>query len=177
MTAGSDEARLVRITSNSSLQNSFHNLRSALVSIDSRREADTLQHVLELIQNHPENGGLGLDSSSRSCPWSLTSENLQDVLFLLRAWLEALDSADNSRHLPNPVTARDPERRPMTLSEKIFAHHAIRVPSRAGVQPGDLIRVSVDWVISSEVWWMVCFFVARLLASSISNCGTSGNEK
>ncbi len=100
-------------------------------------------------------GGLGLETSSQSSPWSLSAKDLNDIIFLAEAWLEALNSADKNSPLPAPVATKSAERRPMTLSEKIFVHHTARVPSAAGVKPGDLIRVSVDWVIASELSWVV----------------------
>lgn len=41
---------------------------------------------------------------------------------------------------------------PMTLSQKILAHHA-RGLSRPWVAAGDVIRIGVDWTIASELAW------------------------
>ena len=41
---------------------------------------------------------------------------------------------------------------PMTLTQKILAHHAVRLP-RPYVQPGDILQVRVDWTIASELAW------------------------
>ncbi|MFQ5607554.1 MAG: aconitase family protein, partial [Candidatus Zixiibacteriota bacterium] len=41
---------------------------------------------------------------------------------------------------------------PMTLTEKILADHAIG-HCRNYVRPGDIIRISVDWTIASELAW------------------------
>lgn len=43
-------------------------------------------------------------------------------------------------------------RRPMTLTQKILAHHA-RGLSRPWVQAGDILQVAVDWTIASELAW------------------------
>ncbi len=44
----------------------------------------------------------------------------------------------------------------MTLAEKILAHHAISLPAGVdGVRTGDVVRVAVDWVIASELSWIV----------------------
>jgi aconitate hydratase/homoaconitate hydratase len=43
-------------------------------------------------------------------------------------------------------------RRPMTLTQKILAHHA-RGLARPWVQAGDILRISVDWTIASELAW------------------------
>src|SRR5690606_40142360 len=43
-------------------------------------------------------------------------------------------------------------RRPMTLTQKILAHHAIGL-TRPWVQAGDVVQVRVDWTIASELAW------------------------
>lgn len=40
------------------------------------------------------------------------------------------------------------------MKEKILAHHALSRPDDRDVQAGVLLRVSVDWVIASELSWM-----------------------
>src|SRR6478672_2758226 len=42
--------------------------------------------------------------------------------------------------------------RPMTLTQKILAHHAVGL-QRPWVQAGDIIQVRVDWTIASELAW------------------------
>jgi aconitate hydratase/homoaconitate hydratase len=42
--------------------------------------------------------------------------------------------------------------RPMTLTQKILAHHAIGLP-RPYVQAGDIVQVKVDWTLASELAW------------------------
>jgi 3-isopropylmalate dehydratase small subunit len=49
---------------------------------------------------------------------------------------------------PDPATAR----RPMTLTQKILAHHAIGL-TRPWVQEGDMLQIRVDWTIASELAW------------------------
>jgi aconitate hydratase/homoaconitate hydratase len=41
---------------------------------------------------------------------------------------------------------------PMTLTQKILAHHAIGL-TRPWVQAGDIVTIRVDWTISSELAW------------------------
>src|SRR2546427_12576805 len=45
-----------------------------------------------------------------------------------------------------------PTPRPMTLTQKILASHARNLP-RPWVQAGDVLQVSVDWTIASELAW------------------------
>src|SRR5215467_1055697 len=41
---------------------------------------------------------------------------------------------------------------PMTLTQKILAHHAVTLP-RPWAQTGDMLRIRVDWTIASELAW------------------------
>ena len=41
---------------------------------------------------------------------------------------------------------------PMTLTQKILAHHAVNL-ERPWVETGDILRVRVDWTIASELAW------------------------
>src|SRR5260221_13850654 len=42
--------------------------------------------------------------------------------------------------------------RPMTLTQKILAHHAIGL-ARPWVETGDMLQVRVYWTIASELAW------------------------
>jgi len=44
------------------------------------------------------------------------------------------------------------KRQPMTLTQKILAHHARGLP-RPWVQAGDVVQIKVDWTIASELAW------------------------
>lgn len=115
------------------------------------REAETLQDVLALSTCSPEFGGLGL---SPELDVQTPSAQISEILLLVSAWLEALNSVDRySKSDSNYLTTRPPGRRGMTLSEKIFAAHDIT--GKGSVKPGDVIIVDVDWIISSEAGWGV----------------------
>src|ERR1700687_6258807 len=43
-------------------------------------------------------------------------------------------------------------RGPMTLTQKILAHHAQGL-SRPWVETGDILKICVDWTIASELAW------------------------
>jgi hypothetical protein len=96
-------------------------------------------------------GGLGFKVDQNLSPKEETQ-----VLFLISAWLESLNSADRSKRLVKLLTARPEGRRSMTLSEKIFAAHDIE--RRGELKPGDMVRVDVDWVMASEISWSVSSF-------------------
>jgi aconitate hydratase/homoaconitate hydratase len=47
---------------------------------------------------------------------------------------------------------KKPIQQPMTLTQKILAQHAVRLP-RPWVSGGDILRIKVDWTIASEFTW------------------------
>lgn len=49
---------------------------------------------------------------------------------------------------------RNSSRLAMEMTERILAHHARSISRVGGVVVGDFARVSVDWVIASEVSWV-----------------------
>ena len=113
------------------------------------REANALSDVLEICRQPTTLGGLGITHDDL-----LIIEQESEILFLVSAWLEALNSADHAKNLPSPLPHRPARRRGMTLSEKIFAMHDME--HKGFVTPGELIRIHVDWVIASEASWAVC---------------------
>ncbi|PYI32536.1 aconitase family protein [Aspergillus indologenus CBS 114.80] len=104
-------------------------------------DASTLRYVHDLCYTETERGGLEFPETP----------GLQD---LLEAWLESLNSVERTRGLPSPLSVRASSTRPMTLAEKILAHHAFSLPSAEGLKGGDFIRVTVDWIIASELSWV-----------------------
>ncbi|PCG89472.1 Aconitase/3-isopropylmalate dehydratase large subunit, alpha/beta/alpha, subdomain 1/3 [Penicillium occitanis (nom. inval.)] len=110
------------------------------------REATAVNDVLILCEQPSELGGLGLDRNQ-----ALAEDEEAEIIFLISAWLEALNSADRTKAKLEPLSFRPAGRRGMTLSEKIFAMHD--VAQTGSVKVGDLIRVDVDWVIASEASW------------------------
>jgi len=127
------------------------NVASALSTKDRQREADALLHVSSLCTQSQDFGGLGLSSASNA---ELTSQQVSEVLFLVSAWLESLNSADRcSTQTKAPLTSRPAGRRGMTVTEKIFAAHDIE--GKGSVRPGDVVVVNVDWIMASEASWKV----------------------
>ncbi|SPO07049.1 probable aconitase family protein [Cephalotrichum gorgonifer] len=110
------------------------------------REAEALRNVIQICQTSSNHGGL-LPSESDGPAEVFGSE----ITFLVSAWLESLNSEDRAAHQIVPSPTRPANRRPMTLTEKIFAMHDIG--RRGVVCPGETIRVSVDWIMASEASW------------------------
>ncbi|RFU28594.1 hypothetical protein B7463_g7746, partial [Scytalidium lignicola] len=132
----------------------FGKLSTLLIGVGRKDEADALRHVLQLCQSDKEVGGFGMKRSTEVNGVLLDPEDIEEILFLVDAWLEALNSAERSRQLAKPVIARGAERRGMTLSEKILAHHTIQTPSEQGVKASDVVQVAIDWIIASELSWV-----------------------
>jgi len=112
------------------------------------REAEALSNVSSLAVLPPDFGGLGYSPDMH-----LDTQQEAEIVFLVSAWLESLNSVDRSKSLSKPLTSRPEGRRGMTLSEKIFAAHDI--DQKGFVTPGDVVRVSVDWIMASELSWHV----------------------
>jgi len=112
------------------------------------RETEALESVKSLACVSKDFGGLGLVQEE-----DLGLKEEAQVLFLLSAWLESLNSADRSKAQIKMLTSRPKGRRGMTLTEKIFASHDSE--RRGELRPGDMVRVDVDWVMASELSWSV----------------------
>lgn len=136
-------------SSQDSLQ-SIGQLSSALAANGNVAESDALENAIAKCLERREFGGLGLSQSG-----DIPKGCLEEVLFLVDAWLEAINSQERARKTLLPVAVKSQETKPMTLAEKIFAHHTIGGCPAEGLKVGDMVRVSVDWVISSELSWKV----------------------
>ncbi|KAF2098861.1 aconitase family protein [Rhizodiscina lignyota] len=119
---------------------------SALESKKFTREAEALRDAIVHSTTSTDFGGLGLTADQ-----SLTGKDESEVLFLVSAYLEALNSQDRYETAVPPLDSRPPGRRGMTVTEKIFAAHDVE--RKGEVKPGDVIRVDVDWVIASDISW------------------------
>ncbi|CAM1507616.1 Fc.00g072570.m01.CDS01 [Cosmosporella sp. VM-42] len=128
--------------------NIFDALHEVIVHLRSMghvREADVFDHVVSICKTPTNYGGLGLEERR------VKESDIAEVGFLISAWLESLNSADRSRQSHRPAEIKPAGRRPMTLTEKIFAMKNIE-PTGA-VHSGDTIRVFVDWIMASEASW------------------------
>lgn len=121
-------------------------------SIASHHDLDelcvALRSVIQSCLLPSDFGGMDLTPSV-----PLSAEIEAQVLFLLSTYLEAIKSAERSRHAPKPLKARPKGRKSMTMAEKIFAAHDV---SRKGwVEAGEVVQVDVDWILASELSWAV----------------------
>lgn len=139
---------IVNLLSSNNLVGELKVIIEHLQSSGHKLESNALISVLDICDQPTELGGLGLSDTA-----VITSEQVSEILFLVSAWLEALNSADRASAPPIPLPERPQGRRGMTLSEKILALHDVN--QEGFVVPGQLIRVDVDWVIASEASWAV----------------------
>ena len=148
-----DEVRHVTIPNNLlqhersiDLLEALFEMKTSLEELERHREAEVLGDVYQHAINAVDFGGLALS------PGQTLSESAEnEVLFLLSAYLEGLNSADRQAAPVKPLQERPSGRRGMTVAEKILAAHDVE--RRGEVKPGDVIRVDIDWVIASELSW------------------------
>ncbi|EHA48059.1 3-isopropylmalate dehydratase large subunit 2 [Pyricularia oryzae 70-15] len=111
------------------------------------KESDALLQTVSIATAPTNLGGMALSWTDE-----ISADDVDELLLLTSAWLEALNSAERyDGAMTAPLSLRPAGRPPMNVTEKIFAMHDL---SRTGyVKTGDTIRVSVDWVMASEASW------------------------
>ncbi|KAG0015214.1 hypothetical protein BGZ80_009972 [Entomortierella chlamydospora] len=82
-----------------------------------------------------------------------TKEMGDKILEELEKELYGLNAAEGAPVVRPLALTRASGRRGMTISEKIIAHNAIGLQSPGNVKPGDMVCVSVDWTLASELTW------------------------
>lgn len=151
---------LPKIEDNLSIAQTLQQLQGELVAHGWKAEAESVKAAHDVVVDSPNFGGLGIGQVSH-----LTSEQRDEVLFLVDSWLEALNSADRTPVQLQPRSQRHPATRPMTLAQKIFAQHVVGGCPAEGLQEGDVVRVSVDWILASELSWSAMYSVHEELGS------------
>lgn len=146
----SDAPTKISISASASIFDVLSTLSSALSSISKQLEAETLDHVLIKCLEQKSFGGLGMNQESIEDDFDRS-----EARFLVDAWLEALNSQDKAKAGPALLETKSEKTKPMTLTEKVFAHHTIGGCPVEGLKAGDVVRVSLDWIISSELSWSV----------------------
>lgn len=129
----------------SSIPTTLDKLIDSLQS-QSPADAEAITLALEKITDSPSHGGLGIDASTTP-----TEQNYEDTLFLVSAYLTALNNAKMSFQATIP--RRKAETRPMNLTQKIFAAHSLSSLPSTGLSTGSVVRVGLDWVLASELSW------------------------
>lgn len=123
---------------------------SVLLQSQHNVEADALQRAWSKCSEAKEFGGLGYGKDA-----SLTESQIDEVLFQVDAYLQAINSREGAKGWREPLMTKFPQTKPMTLAQKIFAHHAMDPCPIEGLQLGDVTRVGVDWIMASELSYRV----------------------
>jgi hypothetical protein len=146
-----DSLQIEKADSDLSIDQIVLRYSDALRSISKTSEAEALDDAREKIIDSKNFGGLGLRGVT-----SPSQEQRDEALFLIESWLEAITSREKSVNYLSCRTSSTPGVRPMTAAQKIFAQHVIGEKPRHGLAAGDVVRVGVDWILSSELSWGVC---------------------
>lgn len=120
-------------------------------SLNMEREANVIELAVRRVLDSDELNGWGIRTKDLGGSAS-TTEIGDAIVRAVTPYAEGLNVED--RAAPAPLLTKRPEgRRGMTLCEKIIAHHAIGLTAPGDVRPGDMVCVSVDWTIASELTW------------------------
>jgi homoaconitase/3-isopropylmalate dehydratase large subunit/3-isopropylmalate dehydratase small subunit len=117
-------------------------------SLGLEHEARAVENAVRKTLDPVNEGGHGYRTRDLGGDKS-TAEVGNCIVELLRAELNALTRAEDRGLL----LKRPAGRRPMTLCEKIIAHGAIGLQAPGDVRPGQMVCVSVDWTLASELTW------------------------
>lgn len=128
-------------------------IATSLESNHKGAEATALTDVVERITAEKNFGGLGIPLNP---DFPVSEADYVDAAFIVDAMLLSLNAELSSRKylpvFPSPSDAAGP----MTLAQKIFAQHLVGTNPTAGqLRAGTVIRVGLDWVLSSELSWQV----------------------
>lgn len=129
---------------------SLAQIASVLRKLQHDIEAEALQRAWSKCSETRELGGHGYGKDG-----SLTDVQIAEVLFQVDAFLEAANSQERARILRKPMEEKYPRTKPMTLAQKVFAHHAVDLCPVEGLQLRDVARVTVDWIMASELSYRV----------------------
>ena len=116
----------------SDVATSLGNIALALFNNGKVQEFEAIQNAIDKCFEKKDYGGLGLDDST-----ILSEEDEKNIFFFfLGAWIESLNSKDRARPTRKPLTQKPAERRPMTLTKKVFTHHAVDAVPVEGSKTG-----------------------------------------
>lgn len=121
-------------------------------SLDMEAEAVAVEDAVRKVLDDPETAGYGF--RTRDLGGEKTTKEMGDkILESLERELLGLNNAEAAPIVRDLALSRPSGRRGMTISEKIIAHNAIGLSSPGNVKPGDMVCVSVDWTLASELTW------------------------
>ncbi|CAJ0746258.1 642_t:CDS:2 [Entrophospora sp. SA101] len=124
-------------------------------SLHLEREAKAVEDAVRKVLDDEDFGGFGFRTKDLGGN-KTTVEIGNKVVEVLEGYLEGINSEDrilNVNPKRNLIFERPSGRRGMTICEKIITHSAIGLQPPGDVKPGDMICVSVDWTLASELTW------------------------
>ncbi|KAJ2704390.1 hypothetical protein FB645_003313 [Coemansia sp. IMI 203386] len=120
-------------------------------SLNMEREANIIELAVRRVLDSDELNGWGIRTKDLGGSAS-TTEIGDAVVRAVTPYAEGLNVEDRTAPVPL-LLERPAARRGMTFCEKIIAHHAVGLTAPGDVKPGDMVCVSVDWTIASELTW------------------------
>ncbi|KAG0319334.1 3-isopropylmalate dehydrogenase, partial [Linnemannia gamsii] len=121
-------------------------------SLDMEAEAVAVEDAVRKVLDGPDTAGY--EFRTRDLGGDKTTKEMGDkILEVLEKELFGLNAAEGAPITRALALGRPAGRRGMTISEKIIAHNAIGLTAPGNVKPGDMVCVSVDWTLASELTW------------------------
>ncbi|KAG0058081.1 hypothetical protein BGZ89_001573 [Linnemannia elongata] len=121
-------------------------------SLDMEAEAVAVEDAVRKVLDGPDTAGY--EFRTRDLGGEKTTKEMGDkILEVLEKELFGLNAAEGAPITRPLAIGRPAGRRGMTISEKIIAHNAIGLTAPGNVKPGDMVCVSVDWTLASELTW------------------------
>ncbi|KAF8985181.1 hypothetical protein BGZ46_005727 [Entomortierella lignicola] len=121
-------------------------------SLDLEAEAVAVEDAVRKVLDDTDRAGYAF--RTRDLGGQKTTKEVGDkILEVLEKELFGLNAAEGAPVVRPLALTRTSGRRGMTISEKIIAHNAIGLSAPGNVKPGDMVCVSVDWTLASELTW------------------------
>ena len=140
--------------SQSSIPLQLSSIAACLESHGKLAESIALNEAVERITTAKEFGGLGTKDTA-SASYFTTESDFANAAFIVEALLLSLSAEAYSRNFLTTSLPPYRDTKPMTLAQKIFAQHLIGTATPAEVGAGTVVRVGLDWILSSELSWQV----------------------
>ncbi|KAJ5782462.1 hypothetical protein N7457_004236 [Penicillium paradoxum] len=122
-------------------------------------EATALHDAVERITADKNFGGLALRDDEHDL---LSEIDYESAAFIVEGMLMSVSAEESSRCFL-PLSGSVPATGPMTLAQKIFMQHLVGGnPAAVQLRAGTVVRVGLDWVLSSELSWQVRMRLRRV---------------
>ncbi|KAG0261733.1 hypothetical protein DFQ27_002788 [Actinomortierella ambigua] len=121
-------------------------------SLDMEDEAKAIEDAVRKVLDDSDRAGF--EYRTRDLGGDKTTKQMGDkILECLERELLGLNAAEHAPSFRPLNLTRPAGRRGLTISEKIILHNAIGLQTPGSIKPGDMVCVSVDWTLASELTW------------------------